>query len=170
MVIGFSKDKIHLSGSVLDEVREFIGSITGVIIIALASTYGAYIVASLLYFDPWHLLTSMGQYNLMVTTYINVLNVYAFCNWHDVSWGTKGADKAEALPSAQTTKKSEADGGASVEVLEYELPQEDIDSKFEKVVKKALEPYKEPKTVVKRAMEDEYKDFRTKLITTWIFT
>lgn len=87
-----------------------------------------------------------------------------------MSWGTKGADKAEALPSAQTTKKSEADGGASVEVLEYELPQEDIDSKFEKVVKKALEPYKEPKTVVKRAMEDEYKDFRTKLITTWIFT
>jgi chitin synthase len=25
----------------------------------------------------------------MVPTYINVLNVYAFCNTHDVSWGTK---------------------------------------------------------------------------------
>jgi chitin synthase len=170
VVIGFNKDKIHLSGSVVNEVREFISSITGVIIIALASTYGAYIVASILYLDPWHLITSMGQYNLMVTTYINVLNVYAFCNWHDVSWGTKGADKADALPSLQTTKKSESDGGASIEILEYELPQEDIDSKFEKVVKKALAPYKEAKKTEVRSMEDEYRNFRTKLIITWIFS
>lgn len=138
--------------------------------LALASTFGAYIVASLLYLDPWHLVTSFVQYLLMATSYINILNVYAFCNWHDVSWGTKGADKADALPSAQTTKKSESDGGASVEVLEYELPQADIDGKFEKVVKKALQPYKEPKSDEKPSLDDAYKNFRTKLIILWIFT
>jgi hypothetical protein len=37
-------------------------------------------------------------------------NVYAFCNLHDVSWGTKGSDKVEALPAAQSKK----DGGEKV--------------------------------------------------------
>src|SRR5947207_92643 len=153
-----------------DFINKFFVSINGVILIALASTFGTYIVASILYFDPWHLLTSFGQYLLMATSYVNILNVYAFCNWHDVSWGTKGADKADALPSAQTTKKSDTEGGASVEVLEYELPQADIDSKFEKIVKKALVPYKEPKKNDKPSLDDSYKNFRTKLIITWIFT
>ena len=155
---------------VWDFIKKFFVSINGVILIALASTFGTYIVASILYFDPWHLLTSFGQYLLMATSYVNILNVYAFCNWHDVSWGTKGADKADALPSAQTTKKSDTEGGASVEVLEYELPQADIDSKFEKIVKKALVPYKEPKKNDKPSLDDSYKNFRTKLIITWIFT
>jgi len=159
----------HANG-VLDFLGKFFNSIDGIILLALASTFGAYIVASLLYLDPWHLLTSFIQYLLMATSYINILNVYAFCNWHDVSWGTKGADKADALPSAQTTKKSETDGGASVEVLEYELPQADIDGKFEKIVKKALQPYKEPKKEEKPSMDDAYKNFRTKLIILWIFT
>jgi len=34
--------------------------------------------------------TSFIQYLLMTPTYINVLNVFAFCNTHDLSWGTKG--------------------------------------------------------------------------------
>ena len=159
----------HATG-VWDFIKKFVTSINGVILIALASTFGTYIVASILYLDPWHLLTSFGQYLLMATSYINILNVYAFCNWHDVSWGTKGADKADALPSAQSTKQSDNEGGASLEIVEYELPQEDIDSKFEKVVKKALVPYKEPKKNEKQSLDDSYKNFRTKLIITWIFS
>jgi chitin synthase len=112
----------------------------------------------------------MPQYLLMATSYINILNVYAFCNWHDVSWGTKGADKADALPSAQTTKQGSTDEGGSVEVLEYELPQADIDSKFEKVVKRALQPYEKPKRTKEATLEDAYKNFRTNLIILWIFS
>lgn len=33
--------------------------------------------------------------------------MYAFCNLHDVSWGTKGSDKVEALPAAQSKKDGE---------------------------------------------------------------
>ena len=113
---------------------------------------------------------SFLQYQLMATSYINILNVYAFCNWHDVSWGTKGADKADALPSAQTTKKADTEGGASVEVLEYELPQTEVDSKFEKVVKRALAPYKEPEKSEGPSLEDAYKNFRTRLLILWIFS
>jgi chitin synthase len=170
ILVGIGFTSFPQSTGILDFLGKFFTSINGLILIALAATFGAYIVASLLYLDPWHLVTSMLQYLIMATSYVNILNVYAFCNWHDVSWGTKGADKADALPSAQTTKKSDTEGGASVEVLEYELPQADIDSKFEKVVKKALVPYKEPKKVDKPSLDDAYKSFRTKLIILWIFT
>jgi len=54
------------------------------IILSLLSTYGLYIVMSVLYFDPWHMITSFLQYLFMMPSYVNILNVYAFCNTHDV--------------------------------------------------------------------------------------
>jgi chitin synthase len=169
--LAFNKESFPDVTGFWNYVAAFLGSVKGVIVIALASTFGVYIIASILYLDPWHLLTSFLQYLLMATSYINILNVYAFCNWHDVSWGTKGADKADALPSAKTTKQPDTDaGGASVEVLEYELPQTYIDDKFEKAVKKALTPFKEPDKNEKPTLDDAYKSFRTNLIIAWIFS
>jgi len=138
----------------------------GIIIIALLATFGLYFVASFMYLDPWHMFTSFGQYLLLMSSYINILMVYAFSNWHDVSWGTKGSDKADALPSAQTTKE---DGKAAV-VEEIDRPQDVIDTMFEATVKRALKPYKAEAEVEKKTLEDSYKSFRTKLLITWIFT
>jgi chitin synthase len=166
----FQTNRFPEANGAWDWIVKFATSVNGVIVIALASTYGVYLVASILYLDPWHMVHSFLQYQLMATSYINILNVYAFCNWHDVSWGTKGADKADALPSAQTTKKSSTEGDTSVEILEYELPQADIDSKFERVVKRALAPYKEPERDKTKSLDDAYKNFRTRLIIVWIFS
>lgn len=149
-------------------LKSFFGSSgPGIIIIALAATFGLYFVASFMYLDPWHMFTSFPAYLLIMSSYINVLMVYAFSNWHDVSWGTKGADKADALPSAQT--KKEDDGKAKV-IEEIDKPQADIDSQFESTVKRALTPYVEPKVVEKKALEDSYKSFRTHLVSSWIFS
>jgi chitin synthase len=137
----------------------------GIIIIALASTFGLYYVASFLYMDPWHMFTSFPQYLLIMSSYVNILNVYAFSNWHDVSWGTKGSDKAEALPSAKTEKG--ADGKTTV-IEEPDLPQADIDSQFEATVKRALAPYVPPVEQNEKTLEDSYKAFRTHLCTLWI--
>jgi len=145
----------------------FASSGPGIILIALAATFGLYFVASFMYLDPWHMFTSFGQYLILMTSYINILMVYAFSNWHDVSWGTKGADKADALPSAQTKKAS--DGKATV-IEEVDLPQADIDSQFEQTVKRALTPYVAPKEDSKKSLEDSYKSFRTRLVTFWIFS
>lgn len=35
--------------------------------------------------DPWHMFSSFFQYLLLAPSFTNVLNVYAFCNLHDVS-------------------------------------------------------------------------------------
>ncbi|KAL1794539.1 hypothetical protein ACET3X_007960 [Alternaria dauci] len=143
----------------------FSSSGVGIIIIALASTFGLYYVASFLYMDPWHMFTSFPQYLLIMSSYVNILNVYAFSNWHDVSWGTKGSDKAEALPSAKTEKG--ADGKSNV-IEEPDLPQADIDSQFEATVKRALAPYVPPVENDEKTLEDSYKSFRTHLCTAWI--
>ena len=140
---------------------------SGIILLALASTFGLYFVASFMYLDPWHMFTSFPQYLLIMSSYVNILNIYAFSNWHDVSWGTKGSDKAEALPSAQTTKSGD---GKTAVIEEPDKPQADIDSAFEVTVKRALLPYVEPKTEEKKTLEDSYKSFRTKLVTAWIFS
>jgi chitin synthase len=100
------------------------------------------------------------------SSYINILNVYAFSNWHDVSWGTKGSDKADALPSAKTTK----DEGKEVVIEEIDKPQADIDSQFEATVKRALTPYVPPVEKEEKTLEDSYKSFRTRLVTFWIFS
>ncbi|EER37848.1 chitin synthase [Histoplasma capsulatum H143] len=139
----------------------------GIIIIALAATFGLYFVASFMYLDPWHMFTSFPAYLLIMSSYINILMVYAFSNWHDVSWGTKGADKADALPSAQTQK--EDDGKAAV-IEEIDKPQADIDSQFESTVKRALTPYVEPKVKEGKSLDDSYKSFRTRLVTLWLFS
>jgi len=140
---------------------------SGIILIALAATFGLYFVASFMYMDPWHMFTSFPQYLLIMSSYVNILNVYAFSNWHDVSWGTKGSDKADVLPSAQTTKSG--DGKAAV-IEEPDKPQADIDSQFEVTVNRALKPYIEPVVSEKKTLDDSYKSFRTKLVTAWIFS
>lgn len=145
----------------------FSSSSSGIILIALAATFGLYFVASFMYLDPWHMITSFPQYLCLMSSYINILNVYAFSNWHDVSWGTKGSDKADVLPSAQTTKTG--DGKAAI-IEEPDKPQADIDSQFEITVKRALAEFHPPVIIEKKTLEDSYKSFRTRLVTAWIFS
>jgi chitin synthase len=136
------------------------------ILLALLATLGLYFVASFLYLDPWHMIHSFPQYTLIMSSYVNILNVYAFSNWHDVSWGTKGSDKVDALPSAQTTKVE----GKSAVIEEIDKPQEDIDSQFEATVKRALREYIPPPEDQTTSLEDSYKTFRTGLVSGWLFS
>ena len=138
LVINAFSNGLGFAGESADEVAKsfFSAGGTSIILVALAATFGLYFVASFLYLDPWHMFTSFGQYLLLMSSYINVLMVYAFSNWHDVSWGTKGSDKADALPSAQTQKAK--DGKTNV-IEEVDLSQAAIDSQFEQTVKACID-------------------------------
>ncbi|KAI8633635.1 glycosyltransferase family 2 protein [Xylariaceae sp. FL1651] len=136
------------------------------LVVSLLSTYGLWLIASLMMFDPWHMITSFIQYLLLTPTYVNVLNVYAFCNTHDISWGTKGDDKAEELPKVDTK-----DGKGKTD-----LPDEgDLNAQYEKEL--AVFSRKEPKVVkVKTEAQkaedqmDYYRWIRSLVVLIWIIT
>lgn len=61
------------------------------------------------------MITSFVQYLFLMPSYVNILLIYAFCNLHDVSWGTKG-DNGSAKDLGQA-KKVEKDGKEMVRCL-----------------------------------------------------
>ncbi|KAK0720765.1 glycosyltransferase family 2 protein [Lasiosphaeris hirsuta] len=134
------------------------------LIISVMSTYGIWLLASLLMFDPWHMFTSLIQYMLLSPTYTNVMNVYAFCNTHDISWGTKGDDKPDKLPSV-TTK----DGSGKTD-----LPDEgDLNAQYEREMQVfSRKPVKEVKTPTPSQLEekqmDYYRGVRTVVVLIWM--
>lgn len=134
------------------------------LVVSLASTYLMWFIVSILFLDPWHMVTCFVQYLLMTPTYINILNVYAFCNTHDITWGTKGDTKAEKLPSV-TTK---ADGKAEIHAPTDDA---DLNTQYESEIQVFSSKYKEPEKSVSDSdkQEDYYKGFRSGVVLFWMF-
>ena len=111
------------------------------------------------------MITSFIQYLLMAPSYINVLNVYAFANVHDVSWGTKG-DNAAPAPLGSVSTKVGKDG--KVGEVEAEVPsdEKDIDGLYEDAlhVLGTKPTVEEKKPDPGQVQEDYYRTFRTKLV------
>jgi chitin synthase len=136
-------------------------------VFSVLATYGVYFLSSIIALDPLHLITSFLQYLLLAPSYINILNVYAFCNLHDFSWGTKGATTNENdLGTVTSTNQS-----GVVEVL---LPttQADIDSLYDKslhnlrtrpMIIKGAEGWEEKE--LRRL--DFYRNIRTDVLLAW---
>ncbi|KAI9472177.1 MAG: chitin synthase 1 [Benjaminiella poitrasii] len=139
------------------------------VVISLIATYGLYILASLLYFDPWHMITSFFQYIFLLPTYVNILNVYAFCNIHDVSWGTKG-DNTIQMDLGVTSKAVTNEKGIQAVEVELEdgldIIDRDYDDALESIAMKpeAIRESRAPKI----KQEDYYREFRTRLVLCWI--
>lgn len=139
------------------------------IFISLASTFGIYLLSSLLFAEPWHLITSFLQYMMMLPSFTNILMVYAFCNTHDVSWGTKGDNKAVNLGGAKPLK----DGH-----IEVELPFQNLKDKsalnqdYEHWLAaiRTAPPAASSKRDAKTKMEDWYRNFRTHMVLAWMFS
>ena len=93
-----------------------------------------------------------------------MLNIYAFCNTHDITWGTKGDDKAEKLPSANLKP------GGKVDV---NIPQDDGDLNAQYEAELQVFAVKPPKEVEVISEEDKqadyYKGFRSAVVLAWVF-
>ncbi|WRT66006.1 uncharacterized protein IL334_002957 [Kwoniella shivajii] len=133
------------------------------IVVSLLATYGLYIISSLLALEPWHMITSFLQYLLLAPSYTNVLNVYAFCNVHDVSWGTKGSDKvSEDLGVVKSDSKDEV-------TVDVPVEQQDLNEVYASELRVlANKAPKEIKTISDdQKQEDYYKNVRTNVLLAW---
>ena len=144
------QEALGFDGSVAEKFRTLFNKTNGVLVAAVMSTIGIYLLASILYNDPWHMFSSFPQYMLLAPSFTNVLNVYAFCNLHDVSWGTKGSDKAEALPAVNSNKEKEGEAGV---VEDVQRNQDELDESFQLVVQRAVKPFKEDTTPEKPSLD-----------------
>lgn len=94
-----------------------------------------------------------------------MINVYAFCNTHDITWGTKGDDKPPPdLPGAKTGKDGKID-------TEVNITPDDLDILYEQGKKlfDAKAPVVEKKANEKEMQDDYYKGFRSAVVLVWIF-
>lgn len=133
------------------------------LVVSLASTAGVYFLMSFIYLEPWHMFTSAAQYFLLLPSYICTLQIYAFCNTHDVTWGTKGDNIVRTDLGGATGK------GQTVE-LDMPSDQLDIDSGYDEALRNLRDRLEVPKPVVSEAQlqEDYYKSVRTYMVVSWM--
>ncbi|KAL7629704.1 Chitin synthase, class 2 [Parahypoxylon ruwenzoriense] len=133
------------------------------LIVSTASTVGLYFLMSFLYLDPWHMFTSSAQYFALLPSYICTLQVYAFCNTHDVTWGTKG-------DNVMRTDLGRAVGEGSTVELEMPSEQLDIDSGYDEALRNLRDRVEVPKqpTSESQMQEDYYKSVRTYMVVIWM--
>ncbi|KAH8916804.1 glycosyltransferase family 2 protein [Atractiella rhizophila] len=164
-----AKDAIEEDNGSFSLSDVFSNTIFRNIVISLLATYGLYLIASLIFFEPWHMFTSFIQYILLAPSWINVINTYAFCNVHDVSWGTKGDNKVETdLGVVKTTGEGK---GNTVDVA-VPTEKEDIDAAYEDAVHVLASKPPPPVTKIDEAtrIEDAYRNIRTNVVLAWALT
>lgn len=139
-------------------------------IMSLLATYGVYMISSCIALDPWHLITSFAQYLLLSPSFINILQVYAFANINDFSWGTKGSDSLHDDLGSVTSSGTK-------DVVEITLPtsQIDIDQGYDE----ALHNLRTRPMIIKGeagwaekdlARKDYYAGIRTNVLLLWILS
>ncbi|PMD62978.1 glycosyltransferase family 2 protein [Hyaloscypha bicolor E] len=134
------------------------------LIISTGSTVGVYFLMSFLYLDPWHMFTSSASYFMLLPSYICTLQVYAFCNTHDISWGTKGDNVIHTDLGAAL-----GHGGKTVE-LEMPSEQLDIDSGYDEALRNLRDRLEVPVPPISESQqqEDYYKSVRTYMVVVWM--
>jgi len=140
------------------------------IVISLMATYGLYFISSFMHFEPWHMFTSFIQYMFFLPSYVNILMMYAMCNLHDVTWGTKGDNgAAKDLGGA---KKVKGDDGK--EMMEVEIPtaREDVDQLWAASRASLRIPPPEQKEHRDAATKqtDHDRNSRTNVVLAWVGT
>lgn len=112
--------------------------------------------------------TSFTQYMFLLPSYVNILMMYAMCNLHDVTWGTKGDNGA--VKNLGGAKKVKSDDGK--EMMEVELPtaREDIERLWNasrNALKMKLPSEKQHRDAVTK-QADHDRNSRTNVVLAWV--
>ncbi|KAJ6586867.1 chitin synthase [Mycena vulgaris] len=147
------------------------GGANSIMLFSVVITFGLYASSSILAFDPWHMLTSFIPYLLLSPTYINILNIYAFSNLDDISWGTKQDSIVEADLGAVVQ-----DIHAQVDV-EMSTDKADMNNIYEEALSnlKNRKPAFSQNTTMSntekdQAAKDYYANVRTNVLLAWVMS
>ncbi|KII92534.1 glycosyltransferase family 2 protein [Plicaturopsis crispa FD-325 SS-3] len=149
------------------------GAAYNVMLLSLTITYGVYLFSSILAFDPWHMITSFIPYILMSPTYINILNIYAFSNLDDISWGTKQDSVVETdLGVVIQDKHSQVDVEMLAEAADVNgLYEEALGNLRNRKVAAAPRAKSVPSPAEKeQAAKDYYANVRTNVLLAWVLS
>jgi len=117
--------------------------------------------------------TSFIPYLLLSPTYINILNIYAFANLDDISWGTKGEDKGVEMDLGVVIQDSQS--RVDVEMITEEA---DANALYDEATNNLK--YRAP--VIRadanrvhpmdkeQAAKDYYANVRTNVLLTWVIS
>ncbi|KAF9451389.1 glycosyltransferase family 2 protein [Macrolepiota fuliginosa MF-IS2] len=138
------------------------------ILIAVLATYGLYFISSFMHFEPWHMFTSFVQYMFFLPSYVNILMMYAMCNLHDVTWGTKGDNgAAKDLGGAKKIK-----GEDGKDMMEVELPtaKEDVERVWaaSRSALKIKPPEEKEHRDAATKQADHDRNSRTNVVLAWV--
>ncbi|KAI9142080.1 chitin synthase-domain-containing protein [Paraphysoderma sedebokerense] len=153
------------------------GGRTTLTLIALASTYGLYFLSSFLFLEPLHMFVCFLQYIFLLPTYVNILQIYAYCNISDVSWGTKGDSAAPSAGGATVTTSSSGEVQAQLSLPSQD--ESDIQMAYQAQIANLMkvkqghenaknQPPVKSKRDAKTKQDDYFKLFRTNWVLLWI--
>jgi len=140
------------------------------IVIAFLATYGLYFISSFIHLEPWHMFTSFAQYMFLLPSYVNILMMYAMCNLHDVTWGTKGDNgAAKDLGGAKKVK-----GEDGKDLLEVEVPtaREDVEQLWvaSRAALRLPAPEEKQHRDAATKQADRDRNSRTNVVLAWVGT
>lgn len=160
-----AKDAIEANGGKFSIGDVFTNTTFRNIVISLLSTYALYLISSLIFFDPAHMITSFFQYLLFSPAMTNCIMVYAFSNLQDVTWGNRPEEK----PSTDLGVAPVKGDGVDVAVPSTD---QDINAAYDDAVHVlANKPPPEVKTVnPEEKMNDSYRAIRTNVLLAWTLT
>ncbi|THH21774.1 hypothetical protein EUX98_g8282 [Antrodiella citrinella] len=148
------------------------GAVYNVMIFSIIATYGVYFFSSILAFDPWHMITSFIPYLLLSPSYIIILNVYAFANLDDISWGTKQDNIVETdLGAVIQNSNSQVDVEVLADAADVNAMYEDslLNLKDRKpVVQKLILPQSDAEK--EQMAKEYYASVRTNVLLAWILS
>ncbi|KAI0786713.1 glycosyltransferase family 2 protein [Abortiporus biennis] len=149
------------------------GAVYRTMIFSIICTYGVYFSSSVLAFDPWHMFTSFIPYLLFSPTYTNILNVYAFANLDDISWGTKQDTIIEAdLGAVIQNSASQVEVEVLADITDVNLMYEE--SLLNLKARKPVSDKKKEKALTDAEREQTAKEYyagvRTNVLLAWVLS
>ncbi|POY74474.1 hypothetical protein BMF94_2473 [Rhodotorula taiwanensis] len=160
-----AKDAIEASGGKFSVGDIFTNTTFRNIVISLLSTYALYLISSLIFFDPAHMFTSFFQYLLFSPAMTNVVNVYAFSNINDVTWGNRPEEKVSTDLGVAPAK------GDGVDVA-VPTSDTDINAAYDDAchVLASKAPPEKKSIDAETKMTDSYRAIRTNVLLVWVLS